>query len=378
MTNGLAEVFEKLYPAPVTRRSLKPAAPTDAALAVVADPPKVFRLLDVNDLRTRPRLQWMIHGVLPRSGAGAIFGASGTGKSFLCLDMVAHLAEGGHWFGHKIKGVYRVVLVVLEGEEGFRLRVESWEQANGRPFPANVRFVFQSFELAQLEDVLRLGQAIDLAGGADLIVIDTLNRAAPGADENTARDMGLILEGVKSLQMITLSFVLLVHHAGEDATKGLRGHSSLFAALDVVLEVVRTDERREWSIPKLKDGEDGQVHAFRLEVVDLEDDEDGEPVTSCVVRADDTPTSRRPKLPKTGSQRIVYDALGPLFRDAGSFGKAGAPSIRPCLDLDAAITEVRERLTVEPKRRTERAREAITGLVARGVLACNEGWIWLV
>ena len=35
-------------------------------------------------------------------------------------------------------------------------------------------------------------------------------------------------------------------------------------------------------------------------------------------------------------------------------------------------------LLVTPDRKAERARDAITGLVARGVLGCSEGWIWQV
>ena len=47
------------------------------------------------------------------------------------------------------------------------------------------------------------------------------------------------------------------------------------------------------------------------------------------------------------------------------------------VQLQLTVVGVKDRLTVEPKRRTERAKEAVTGLVARRVLGCNEGWLWL-
>ncbi|MFO1380569.1 MAG: AAA family ATPase [Chitinivorax sp.] len=109
-----------------------------------------------------------------------------------------------------------------------------------------------------------------------MVCIDTLNRAAPGADKNSSQDMGLIIEAAKALQMALGGLVLLVHHTGKDAGKGLRGHSSLFAALDAAIEVSRDGDNRAWAVAKSKDGQDGNEHPFRLEVVELGEDGDSE------------------------------------------------------------------------------------------------------
>lgn len=388
--SGVSDVFAVMDPAPVPPvRSPRIPPPASAAAAPSGDnsvlPPKRFKLLTGEDLAAMPRLRWAVRNVLPSAGVAALYGASTTGKSFLALDLAAAIAEGRDWFGHRVKQPRRVVYVVLEGEAGFRIRVQAWEQANGRQFPTNVRFVFQSFEIGELPDILALWDAIDTEaatnepGNAPVIIIDTLNRSAPSADENSSADMGRILEGVRSLQDLTEGLVLLVHHVGKDATKGMRGHSSLFAALDAAIEVTRADDRREWKVAKAKDGEDGQTHPFRLSVIELDDDEDGEPVSSCIVQPDDDErVSARPKLPKGGNQRIVYEALGQLFRESHTFGKAGAPAIRPCIRLDAAIGHARDRLTCPTDRRTERTRQALTGLIGSGVMGCNEDWIWLI
>ena len=224
-----------------------------------------------------------------------------------------------------------------------------------------------------------LAAAILAAVGTGAVVfVDTLNRAAPLADENSSRDMGAILEGAKELQRLTGGLVVLIHHTGKDATRGLRGHSSLFAAMDAAVEVSRDGDRREWKVSKAKDGADGEAHPFRLEVVQLAPDSDGEPVSSCVVRRDTALDDiRAVKLPQGGNQRMVLDALRPLFK-AGAIGKPGAPPMRPCIELEAAISAAAGRLPCASDRRAERTREAISGLVARGVLGCNEGWLWLV
>ena len=107
------------------------------------------------------------------------------------------------------------------------------------------------FSLLVAGDVQGLAESIAAAGAVGGVVcIDTLNRAAPGADENSSQDMGLIIEAAKALQMALGGLVLLVHHTGKDAGKGLRGHSSLFAALDAAIEVSRDGDSRAWAVAK--------------------------------------------------------------------------------------------------------------------------------
>lgn len=361
-------------------------AEAQAAIARVSAPDRAaelppFRLLSVADVHALPAAIDRVHGVYPAKGVGAIYGPSGSGKSFLVIDLMAAVAGADSWFGHKVRPG-RVVYVMLEGAAGLAKRIRAWEEVNERPFPDGVSFLVESFRLLERDHVLSLASAIDALGGADVVVIDTLNRAAPGADENSPEDAGRMLEALQQLQNMIGGLVLVVHHTGKDATKGMRGHSSLFAAMDGAIVTTRSGDVREWSIDKVKDGRDGEAHPYRLRAVEVGEDEDGDPITSCAVVQPEqgayVPELNRPRPPKGGNQRIVYDALGPLFREAHAFGKAGAPATRPCIELEAAVLKVRDRLTVEPKRRTERARQAITGLVASGVLGSNEGWIWLV
>ena len=169
-----------------------------------------------------------------------------------------------------------------------------------------------------------------------------------------------------------------MHHTGKDATKGLRGHSSLFAALDAAVEVSRDGERREWKVAKSKDGQDGDAHPFKLQIEMLGTDDYGDAVTSCVVVRDNTAQDvRAVKLPQGGNQRLVLDALRPLFKD-GTTGKPGAPLLRRCIELEAAVNAGAASLTCPSDKRTSRTREAITGLVSRGVLGLNDGFLWAV
>lgn len=267
-----------------------------------------------------------------------------------------------------------MVYAALEGEAGFKLRAQAWQAHRGRRLPDGLHMMLQPFKLTNLEDVTDLASVVP--AGA-VVVLDTLNRAAPTADENSSKDMGEILEAAKCLQELTRGLVLLVHHTGKNAAAGLRGHSSLFAAMDAAIEVSRDGDHREWKVAKAKDGQDGDAHPFKLQVEMLAVDEYGDPISSCVVMRDTaTDEVRHIKLPQGGNQKLVLEALRPMFK-TGATGKPGAPPLRPCIELEAAVVAGAGKLTCPTDRRATRTREAITGLVSRGVLGLNEGWLWL-
>jgi phage/plasmid primase-like uncharacterized protein len=346
-------------------------------------PPSRFQLLSAADLASLPPIHWRVRGVLPAEGIAALFGPSGSGKSFLALHILAAISSGADWFGCRVSSA-PVLYVGLEGEAGIAQRVRA-HQAHHGPLTNQFRFALQPFDLRNPTDCADLLQAALAAGvGGGVICIDTLNRAAPGIDENDSRNMGEVIAAAKALQAKLGGLMLLIHHSGKDQSKGLRGHSSLHAALDAAIEVTRLDDLREWKTHKSKDGADSITHPFRLAVVEVgADEDDGEPITSCAVSPiEDLRTSvRRAIPPKSGNQRIIWDSLGELFRAAGDIAPAGAPAElpngRPCLRLEDAISKTRCRLACDQKRQTERTQSAITGLINRGLIECREGWIWL-
>ena len=339
-----------------------------------------FKMLTGADLYNLPPMRWMARGVLPMEGLAALYGASGSGKSFLTLDLGCAIAGGEYeWFGRRIIQA-PVTYVCLEGESGMGKRVKAWSQHYDKHVPDSLHFITQPFDLLS-NDVADLAKAIRSCGGANgLVILDTLNRAAAGADENSSVDMGRLISASKGLQSLTGGLVLLVHHTGKDASKGLRGHSSLYAALDGAIEVTRTDNRSEWNVSKSKDDITGKAHPFCLEIVSVGMDDEGEEITSCVAIPNDSMDGemRRVLPPKSGNQKIIWIALQEVFKKSPTTGKAGSPIGRPCITLEDAIEKTRQSLLCEAKRQTERTRSAIQGLVGRGLLAHKEGWLWII
>lgn len=102
---------------------------------------------------------------------------------------------------------------------------------------------------------------------AKLVIIDTLARCALGADENSARDMGMFIEGMDRVRRATGACVKIVHHSGKDLTAGARGNSALKGAMDTELELTGTEDRCTLKMPKQKDGRElGPMHFRRIEV----------------------------------------------------------------------------------------------------------------
>ena len=269
-----------------------------------------FRLFKRQDIMNLPSIDWKVQGVFPESGFACIYGVSGGGKSFLAMDMALSMAEGRRWFGLRTKKA-AVTYIVAEGQGGLKGRVIAWEEENKRELPENVQFVLDDFYIGA--DVERLAKSIPTGS---LIVIDTMNAVSAGLAENDVVDMGIIISNCKQLQKLTSGLVCLIHHCGKDAAKGLRGHTSLIAALDAAIEVDRRGNNRVWKVVKNKDGQDGQAYKFTLNIRIVGKDAYGDDVTSCSVFASEEPARQEVK-PLTPAQRYGLESLEAALQAEG-------------------------------------------------------------
>ncbi|WP_338466366.1 AAA family ATPase [Novosphingobium sp. ZN18A2] len=320
-------------------------------------------LMTADQLRQIPATPYLVRGVLPAHGLAAIYGESGSGKSFLALDLARAIAAGeSNWFDCRVKQ-RPVVYVALEGQGGLCKRVTALAKHAKAPCSDQLRFSCGDLQLLTGDGIDRLADGISKSlGTGAVVIIDTLNQAAPGADENASQDMGRIIANAKRIAFQTGGLVVLVHHAGKDRSRGLRGHSSLFAAMDAVIEVNKTTVGRQWTVTKAKDDRADQTFDFDLVSYEVGQDEDGEPLTSCAVRqtlhvkAKRKTTGRnqkavvaalRSRLQKPGETMIYTEALG--------VGAAALSCSKP----------------------NDRAKEAVDSLLRGGHLRLTEGGICL-
>ena len=242
-----------------------------------------FGPVPIYDLSLAPPMEWIIKGVLPRAELGVLFGASGSGKTFVALDLAFSVARGNAWRDRRTaRG--RVVVIAAEGGAGIGKRGEAYARYHEFDLRGcDVHVITATPNFLNDDDISEVIAEINNIGPIDVIVTDTFAQVTPGANENTSEDVGRALANLKLLHEATGAMNLVVAHAGKDLSKGVRGWSGLKAAADVQIEVVRHENGdREIIIEKMKDGEDGLRWGFRLEVVEVGIDNDGDIITSCV------------------------------------------------------------------------------------------------
>ncbi len=265
---------------------------------------------------------YLVKEFIPREGLSVAWGPPKCGKSFWAFDLMMHVALGWEYRGRRItQGP--VVYVACEGAHGFRARIEAFrqrhlaEQAEGIPFfliPATIDLVGEVHELiAAINTVMAETKPI-------AVVLDTLNRSMRGS-ESSDEDMSAYIKAADVVRETFGCAVLIVHHCGHEATRP-RGHTSLTGAADAQIAVKRdTAGTITATVEWLKDGAEGQEEFSRLESVEIGIDDDGEPITSCVVvPAEKSETEAGPRL--GGKAKIALDHLERAIEDAGELPPA--------------------------------------------------------
>lgn len=228
-------------------------------------------------------MEWLIKHVIPSRGLVVVYGDPGSGKSFYVLDMVCHVARGVAWNGKKTKQ-RTIAYIAAEGVQGFSNRLAAYAKGHSVDLSAIPLYVHGgSFILKQ--QMLEASDLVNKLEDVGIVVIDTLAAVTPGSNENTSEEMGAAIDAAQRIIENTGATVILIHHSNKGGD--IRGWSGLKGAVDNQLRIERKDDSRTAHIEKMKDEKDGGAYGFRLRVVELGEDEDGDPVTSCVIEAVD-------------------------------------------------------------------------------------------
>lgn len=336
--------------------------------AEAAKPTDPYTLIPSSQFKTQVVRGYRIKKLLPLGGLAVLFGAPGSGKTFIALELAMCIQRGADWRGHRVRQG-NVVYIAAEGASGLALRIQAYDLYHGDG--DDMLMMRHAPNMLDKEMVKKVLTAIHKVPDLALIVIDTLAQVTPGANENASEDMGKLIHHCNVLARKTGAMVMLVHHSGKDANKGARGHSSLLGATDVMLEVVRDGDNRCLTVVKQKDGEDGGEFPFRLNVVDLgTKDEDGERETSCVVLHN----NESPKLAK-GPKGVNQKPVFKVFQDLIRISDDGRVRTEDLLASGAMeLLDTREPGSKKQDTRRQRAQDAIDGLIAGGYIEEVNGW----
>src|SRR5262245_10263215 len=267
------------------------------------------------ELSAESRKEWLVRGLLAAGDASAFYGVPGCGKSVLVEDMALHIAAGRDWHGREIKQG-AVLYVALERRAMVERRaIACRERYLDASLPFAVIGGAYDFKLPQTAlEILKVIREVEAETRQDviLVVIDTISRALCGGDENSSKDMGMIVAATSKLQAETKAHVLWVHHMPQDGAERLRGHGALLGAMDTTVHVSKNGALRTATVIKSNDAEEGERIAFTLESITI-----GEDTTAPVVIPADAGTHIKSDEPKlTKNQQTMFSIL----RGAGASG----------------------------------------------------------
>ena len=232
--------------------------------------------------------QWRVKKTIPKVGVGVFHGKSQSYKSFAALDLNLRVANGWKWAGKKTEQG-ECVYVASEGGGGIDKRIYGFHTYNEGSLYAPFFLTKVAPNLGtQNGDLSELIKAIEaVCKRPALITLDTISSSMGGADENGAGMAQFLLNAI-ALSVHFNCFVLCVHHVGHSSTDRMRGWSGLQCGIDVELFAERKDESLKETtvtIKKVKDEEGNRTIKFWLERIPLGQDEDGEDVTTLVVKS---------------------------------------------------------------------------------------------
>jgi hypothetical protein len=248
--------------------------------------------LSHEQLRDKTRnVRWLVKGLVPEDSMGMIFGASGTYKSFIAIDMAMHVAHGMDWAGHRTKQG-TVAYIAAEGGAGISRRLDAWCDQFGLAETNNLHICITPFLLTAQDEMAHMKAAIaKFPEPPSLVIIDTLSQTFSG-DENSSSDIGAYLRMINSeIRAAFNCSVIVIHHTGHSAAERPRGSSAITANLDFILGVFKPDPetpRAKVGVHKMKDGDKVDDLYFNMTRFLLGQDSDGDEISSLVAAHDET------------------------------------------------------------------------------------------
>jgi hypothetical protein len=328
-----------------------PGAPVDRERSSVARrPPFPFKMLDELDMA--PRKDWLVRRLLGAGEFSVVYGEPGSGKSVLATDLAFHVSVGAGWMGRKA-AAGAVIYVAAERSKLTERRLAALRLRNELA-DCKLAILDGRFDLfADEGDAERLIATAAIVAektgaGVSLIILDTVARVIPGADENHSRDMGRFVANVDEIRRATGAHVMAIHHAGKDKSKGMRGSTALLGAADTTIFIEKLESGRFATVDKSNDEGEGESINFALEGVELfVDPETGDATTAPIVVAGENERPVKRKADGLSAvERTVLDCLHAAIDDFGVAPPAAVkvpPSVVKCVDEQRWRTLVYEK-----------------------------------
>lgn len=229
-----------------------------------AIPTKILCAIEQEEikLQSEKRLRPIIEHLFNRKQVGFLYGESNTGKSFAALSLLNRVAQGRPWSGLRVAKECHAFY--FDGETGVEVkdRNTAWSKKfNGGIKNKRMHILSPQINLfdvgVQNIIISDINSITNNKGG--IICFDTLSSFLAyyskqcidgkttldmdNPDENDAIAMRKLVSILKRIAVETNSFVLMVHHGGKDAAKGMKGAITLKNDCDTVIKLAASDRQ---------------------------------------------------------------------------------------------------------------------------------------
>ncbi|ACB26119.1 ATP-binding protein [Methylobacterium radiotolerans] len=289
---------------------------------------------------------WLVRDLVFETGTGLISGQWGSGKTFGALDLSASVMTGLPFVGRKVSRQGGVLFIAPEGAFEIPIRLRGLVQGklnemDGERLPfAWIDECPRLLDPSAVDELAAFARQAAERMQADfdlplaLIIIDTVAAGAGFEDENSSAEGQRLMNALAALSRLTGAFVMGVDHFGKAVESGTRGTSAKEAGADVVLAMLgqRDDtgavSNTRMAVRKLRGGRSGYAIPYKLDPLQVGENRDGEPVTTCIVTWGDTgpaaPTAKpKPKWPNLVFRDAVLNALAEHGQDAWPYPAEG-------------------------------------------------------
>jgi len=338
---------------------------------------KPYTLVLARDITAEGTLKvFLIDGFLGRDETSIWYGAPESGKSTAKIDAACHVATGLPWCGRAVmQGA--VLYVAAERGQTVKRRIMAWRREHG----------IDDFPLAVIDDavdlrtgkvdadrIIEAAKALSTLSGQDVvwIIFDTLSRVLAGGDENSSRDMGLLVLSIDRIYRETRAHCSLVHHVPLGNDGRMRGHGLAAGAADTTVRVEKHNGIVTVAIDKGSDlPEDEKPRlCFRFKSITLI--EEPHRTASVMVQAEEAAkpaaASKAKKRKETKAVQTFRDAVTEALDSSGETiqVRGDGPEVR-AVDVQKARAEFERRYATgepDPKKRDDASRKAFKRTMA--------------
>lgn len=264
-----------------------------------------------------------IKGVFGVNEFTMLSGKPGSGKSVITTDMACHVAAGMDWHGRKVKQGL-VVYIAAERKDLTKRRMLAFRKRHGIKGAIPLLVMGGRMDLTtgikDAEDIAATIKRAEEDCGMDCvwIIVDTLTRVFGPGDQNASKDMTRFIQSCDTIrESVAGSHVTVIHHTGWAGDRG-KGAIDLDGAVDASFLVKKEAGGYLLECDGTNDGDEGVITHFRMEGVQVGNDEDGQPTMAPVVIPTDGKTAGEKLVASVkGHAAAVLEALEGVCHEEG-------------------------------------------------------------